>query len=136
MKYVSCVQLFTGRLHISITGHNRSFIDYSKDESESKGIYWIYERTLPLHSCQEIICIRQCYIQLDSQNITVYPPGIEKNVSLNMSLSVHVLRNTTKKLCFIEPPIRCLFRKGIHLLNTNLNLLIGDIMLSSILVFV
>ena len=46
MKYASCIQLFTGRLRISITRHNRSLIDYSKGESERKGIYWIYEFNL------------------------------------------------------------------------------------------
>ena len=33
-------------LKISITRHNRSIIDYSKGESESKGIYWIYKFNL------------------------------------------------------------------------------------------
>ena len=46
--FASCVQLFTGRLWISITQHNRSLVDDSKGGSESKGIYCIYERTLPL----------------------------------------------------------------------------------------
>ena len=38
MKYASCIQLFTGRLRISITRHNRSLIDYSKGESEREEI--------------------------------------------------------------------------------------------------
>ena len=48
MKFASRVQLFTGRLWISITRHNWSLVVYSKGGSESKGIYCIYERTLPL----------------------------------------------------------------------------------------
>ena len=35
-------KVISGRLYNSITRHNRSLFDYSKDESESKGIYWIY----------------------------------------------------------------------------------------------
>ena len=41
--------LLAGRLYNSITRHNWLLFDYNKGESESKGIYWIYEGTLPLH---------------------------------------------------------------------------------------
>ena len=38
----------SGRLYNSITRHNRSLFNYSKGESESKGIYLIYKITLTL----------------------------------------------------------------------------------------
>ena len=39
-----------GWLYNSITRYNRLLFDYTKGESESKGSYWIYVRTLPLHN--------------------------------------------------------------------------------------
>ena len=41
--------VISSRLYNSITQHNRLLFDYSKGESESKGIYLIYVITLPLH---------------------------------------------------------------------------------------
>ena len=39
-------KVISGRLYNSITRHNWSLFDYSKGESERKGIYWIYEINL------------------------------------------------------------------------------------------
>ena len=39
-------KVISGRLYNSITWHNRLLFDYSKGESESKGVYWIYKINL------------------------------------------------------------------------------------------
>ena len=94
------------RLYNSITQHNRSLLDYSKGESESKGIYLIYRinRTTTCHSILvSVSSIFNSWKIRPSPGVTA--PSLLMLISL-LNLGAHLLKENLANLYdWVGPPL-------------------------------